>query len=169
MLEFIHGGSEPSLYWAWDFLSANASEKIMSKLMGSYKRGKFIQAIFGKAISDYQKSEEAVKQSLALKYQSFLSRRKYNLVCKTQSSFFNAEKEVWLPRNIKCIGVDLRLPKLSSSDESVDRFVQSLDIGHVTPNPWGIRCFSYSDRVGIHDNRFAPTGPSSFTQTSLVQ
>ena len=169
MLEFIHGGSEPSLYWAWDFLSANASEKIMSKLMGSYKRGKFIQAIFGKAISDYQKSEEAVKQSLALKYQSFLSRRKYNLVCKTQSSFFNAEKEVWLPCNIKCLGVDLRLPKLSSSDESVDRFVQSLDIGHVTPNPWGIRCFSYSDRVGIHDNRFAPTGPSSFTQTSLVQ
>ena len=49
--------------------------------------------------------------------------------------FFNAEKEVWLPRNIKCLGVDLRLPKLSSSDESVDRFVKSLDIGHVTQIP----------------------------------
>jgi len=135
MLEFIHGGSEPSLYGAWDFLSSNASEEIISKLMSSYKRGRFIQGIFGKAISEYQKSEEAVKQSVALKYQSFLSRRKYNLVCKTQSSFFNAEKEVWLPRNIKCLGVDLRLPKLSSSDESVDRFVKSLDIGHVTQIP----------------------------------
>ena len=57
MLEFIHGGSEPSLYGAWDFLSANAREEIMSKLMGSYKRGRFLQGIFGKAISEYQKSE----------------------------------------------------------------------------------------------------------------
>ena len=80
-------------------------------------------------------NQDAIKQSLALKYQSFLSRRKYNLVCKKQNSFFSADKEVWLPRNIKCLGVDLRLPKLSVSDESVDRFVKSLDIGHVTQLP----------------------------------
>lgn len=135
ILEFIHGGSEPSLYGAWDFLASNASEEIMTKLMSSYKRGRLIKGIFGKAISEYQKSEEALKQSIALKYQCFLSRRKYNLVCKTQSSFFNAEKEVWLPRNIKFLGVDLRLPKLISSDESVNRFVKSLDIGHVTQIP----------------------------------
>ena len=135
ILEFIHGGTEPSLYGAWDFLSANASNEIMSKLISTYKRGKFLQGIFGKAVSDYHKSEDAIKQSLALKYQSFLSRRKYNLVCKTQNSFFSADKEVWLPRNMKCLGVDLRLPKLSVSDESVDRFVKSLDIGHVTQLP----------------------------------
>ena len=135
MLQFIHGGAEPSLYEAWDVLAANASDEIMSKLMSNYKRGKFLQGIFGKAISDYQKSEEAVKQSVALKYQSYLSRRKYNLVCKTQSSFFNAEKEVWLPRNIKCLGVDLRLPKLTLSDEAIDRVVKSLDIGHATQIP----------------------------------
>ena len=87
MLEFIHGGSEPSLYGAWDFLSANASEEIMSKLMSSYKRGRFIQGIFGKAISEYQKSEEAVKQSVALKYQSFLSRRKIILCAKHKALF----------------------------------------------------------------------------------
>ena len=103
--------------------------------MSNYKRGKFLQGIFGKAISDYQKSEEAVEQSVALKYLSYLSRRKYNLVCKTKSSFFNAEKEVWLPRNIKCLGVDLRLPKLSLSDEAIDRVVKSLDIGHTTQIP----------------------------------
>lgn len=135
ILEFIHGGSEPSLYGAWDFLASSASEEIMTKLMSSYKRGRFIQGIFGKAISEYQKSEEALKQSIVLKYQSFLSQRKYNLVCKTQSSFFNAEKEVWLPPNIKLLGVDLRLPKLISSDESVDRLVKSLDIGHITQIP----------------------------------
>ena len=135
VLDFIHGGAEPSLYGAWDYLVANASDEIMSKLMSNYKRGRFLQGIFGKAISDYQKSEEAIKQSVALKYQSFLSRRKYNLVCKTQNSFFNAEKEVWLPRNINCLGVDLSLPKLSLSDESVDKFVKRLDIGHVTQLP----------------------------------
>ena len=36
---------------------------------------------------------------------------------------------------MKCLGVDLRLPKLSVSDESVDRFVKSLDIGHITQLP----------------------------------
>ena len=135
ILEFIHGGFEASLYGAWDFLAANASNETMTKLMSSYKRGRFLQGIFERAINDFQKSEEVLKQSVALKYQSYLSRRKYNLVCKTQSSFFNAEKEVWLPRNIKCLGVDLRLPKLSFSDDNVDKFVKSLDIGHVTQIP----------------------------------
>ena len=36
---------------------------------------------------------------------------------------------------MKCLGVDLRLPKLSFSDDNVDKFVKSLDIGHVTQIP----------------------------------
>ena len=103
--------------------------------MSNYKRGQFLQGIFERAINDYRKSEEVLKQSLALKYHSYLSRGKYNLVCKTQSSFFNAEKEVWLPCNINCLGVDLRLPKLSFSDDNVDNFVKSLDICHITQIP----------------------------------
>ena len=85
--------------------------------------------------NDFQKSKEVLKQSVALNYQSYLSRRKSNLVCKTQSSFFNVERKVWLPRNIKCLGVDLRLPKLSFSADNVDKFVKRLDIGHVTQIP----------------------------------
>ena len=135
ILEFIHRDFEASLYGAWDFLAANASHETMSKLMSNYKRGQFLQGIFERAITDYRKSEEVLKQSLALKYHSYLSRGKYNLVRKTQSSFFNAEKEVWLPCNINCLGVDLRLPKLSFSDDNVDKFVKSLDIGHVTQIP----------------------------------
>ena len=38
-----------------------------AKLISTYKRAKFLQGIFGKAFSDYQKSEDAIKQSLALK------------------------------------------------------------------------------------------------------
>lgn len=38
-----------------------------AKLISTYKRGKFLQGIFGKAFSDYHKSEDAIKQSLALK------------------------------------------------------------------------------------------------------
>ena len=107
----------------------------MSKLISKYKRGRFLQG-------DYQKSDEAVKQLVALKYQSFLSRRKYSLVCKTQNSFFNAEKDVWLPRNVKYLVVDLMLPKLKLSDERVDGFVKSLDIGHITqiPGVSGVSC-----------------------------
>lgn len=135
ILVYIHGSFEGSLYGAWDYLSAHASYDLVCKLISSYKRGKFIQGIFGKAVSDYQKSDEAIKQSVALKYRNFLSRRSYQLICKTQSSFYDNEKEVWLPRNMKCLGIDLRVPKLSLSDAAVDRFVKSLDIGHVSQIP----------------------------------
>jgi len=79
-------------------------------------------------------SPQAVKQAIATKYQNHLSRRKYTLVCKTQSSFFDPESEIWLPRNISCMGINLRLPK-SASNHAVDTFVKSLDIGHITQLP----------------------------------
>ena len=50
ILEFIHGGFEASLYGAWDFLAANASNETMTKLMSNYKRGRFLQGIFERAI-----------------------------------------------------------------------------------------------------------------------
>ena len=52
---------------------------------------------------------------------------------------------------MKCLGVDLRLPKLSVSDESVDRFVKSLDIGHITQLPGVFKCFLHGDRLGFYD------------------
>lgn len=53
------------------------------------------------------------------------------MVCKTQSSYFSTETETWLPRNVSCMGVNLRLPK-SVSSSAVDKFVKSLDIGDIT-------------------------------------
>jgi len=69
-----------------------------------------------------------------MKYQAFLSRRKFQLICKTQSSVFNAEQDVWLPRNIKCAGVNISVPRIVS-DEKVEKSVKSLDIGHVSEIP----------------------------------
>ena len=67
-----------------------------------------------------------MKQSVALKYQSFLS------------------------RNVKCLGVNLRLPKLSLSDENVDKFNGSLDIGQI-PDPRDSKCVTNFDRVSFYD------------------
>ena len=106
----------------------------MEKLISSYKRGRFLQGVFGKAMKEYGSSEEALKQAVSMKYQAFLSRRKFQLICKTQSSVFNAEKDVWLPRKVKCAGFNLCIPRIAS-DEKVDRFVKSLDIGHVCEIP----------------------------------
>lgn len=99
-----------------------------------YKKGKHLQQLFGQSIKDYQLSPEAMKQALALKFKNFLSRRKFTLICKTQSSYFNAEKEIWLPRNITCMGLDLRHPQPVSSN-AVEKFVKNLDIGHVEQIP----------------------------------
>ena len=49
-----------------------------------------------------------LKQAVALKY-NFLSLRKFNLLCKTQSSAFDADQEVWVSHNMKCLGTDLKV------------------------------------------------------------
>ena len=115
-------------------MSAHISQSLLDKLISSYKRGKYLQGIFGKAVKDYCKSEDAMKKEVAIKYQNYLSRRKYNFVCKTQNSVFDPEKELWVPRNLKCLGLDLRLPSLVSQDK-VDNFVKALNIGYVSPIP----------------------------------
>ena len=134
VLDFFHGGEEASLYGAWDYLSSSASESLIENFLGNYKRGRFLQGVFGKAVKGFSNSEGALKQAVAMKYRTFLSRRKFQLICKTQSSVFNAEQDVWLPRNIKCVGVNISVPRIVS-DEKVKKFVKSLDIGHVSEIP----------------------------------
>ena len=130
MLEYIHGGDEGALFGAWDFFASFASKEIIDKLISSYKRGKYLQGVFGKAVKRFNNfNKEALKQAVAVKFQNYLSRRKFNLVCKMQSSVYDAEQEVWLPRNIKCMDAEIALP--NGSDLKVDHFVKSLIIGHV--------------------------------------
>ena len=58
-------------------------------------------------MKEHKQSKESLTQALAFKYENFLSQRKFNLMCKTQSSVFDPNAEVWLPRNMKCLGVDV--------------------------------------------------------------
>ena len=99
-------------------------------------------------MKDQKLTPKAMKQAIAIKYQNFLSRRKFALVCKTQSSYFDPDKEVWLPRNICCLEVDPQLPNILSN-YAVDKFVKSLDIGTITQIP-GVTGIS-SSRTDFHD------------------
>ncbi|PFX18880.1 hypothetical protein AWC38_SpisGene16729 [Stylophora pistillata] len=127
-LKFIHGGGSGSFYGAWDYIVANAPKELVGEFITGYQRGKYIQEVFEKAMKEHQASPEALKKTIATKYQNFLSRRNFNLVCKTQTSYFNAESEVWVPRNVRCVGVDLRVPQ-PISNAAVDKFVKQLNIG----------------------------------------
>lgn len=73
-------------------------------------------------------------------YPNFLSGRKYALVCKTQTSVFDPNSDLWVPRNMECLGLDLRVPCITIYDKRVENFVKSLDIGHVNqiPNSPGV-------------------------------
>ena len=135
VLEYIHGGEEGSLIGAWDYLAANAPKELMDDLIGKYKRGKYLEGIAAEVMKGLSQSESSMTQAISFKYENFLSRRKYNLLCKTQSTVFDANNEVWIPRNVKCLGLDVQVSLSKVSDESVEKFVKSLDIGSVSQIP----------------------------------
>lgn len=84
VLTYIHGSEEGACFGAWDFIASTASKDTIDKLISNYKRGKYLKAVFGKAVNDFINSEEELKQAVTIKYQAFLSRRKFQLICKTQ-------------------------------------------------------------------------------------
>ena len=114
MLQYIHGGEEGAIFGAWDLIAAYATNETMDRLIASYKRGKYLQGVFGKAVKDFHNSEEPHKQAVAIKYQNYLSRRKFKLMCRTQRPVYEAEQEVWLLRNLKCMDTNIALPKIVS-------------------------------------------------------
>lgn len=167
-LTFIHGGTTGSYHGAWDYIVANAPKELVGACITGYKRGKYIQAVFDKAMREHKASPEALKQAIATKYQNVLSRRKFVLVCKTQTSYFNAESEVWVPRNVKCTGIDLRVPR-PASNAAVDKFVKELDIGTVNQIPNSPGVSRTVTGLCIHDYGFASAGTTSGQEACLVQ
>ena len=133
-LKFFHGGETGSFFGAWDYVAGNAPKELVTELFVGYRRGSQLKKIFHSAMNKYQMSPEALQKAMATKYQNHLSRRKFVLVCRTQSSYFNAASETWLPQNVNCMGIDLRLPK-SVSNCAEDAFVNALDIGDITELP----------------------------------
>lgn len=133
--EFIHGGENGALLGAWDFVSGEAPKAMMENLIGNYRRGKHVGDIVRKTVKDYTQSKSKLSEAINLKYTNFLSRRKYNVLCKTQSSVFYPNKNVWVPRNVKCLGIDIQLSLSHISNESIEKFVKTLDIGCVCQIP----------------------------------
>jgi hypothetical protein len=87
-------------------------------------------------MKDCSNSKDSLTQAMAFKYQNFLSRRKFNLMCKTQSSVIDPDAEVWLPQNVKCLVVDVEISPSRTSDQKIEKFVKSLDIGCVNQIPY---------------------------------
>ena len=142
VLEFMHGGKDGALYGAWDYVSFSSDNQTVDKPISGFKRGKYLQGLLNKTMKDYQNSEESLKQAVLMKYQNFSSRRKYVLVCKPQFSVFDPNSDLRVPRNVKCLGTDLRVSCITTSDKKVENFVRTLDIGHVNqiPNSPGPSC-----------------------------
>ena len=140
ILEYIHGGEEGAVYGAWDILVRYASKELMEKFIISYKRGKFIEKLYGKFANLDEKSESTMKQALATKYMSHLSRRKYNFICKIQKSIFDPDTQTWANKNISYGDYKINLRTVTVSHGAIEKFVNNLDIGeiHIIPGYSGV-------------------------------
>ena len=130
-LEYIHGGKEGAIYGAWDFLCASASNDLIERLIVSFRRGNFIQKLYGKFTKTFQNSEAALKQALAKKYASYLSRRKYNFICKIERSTFDPDSQTWEANKIDYGEYKIEMKTAQISHLSVQKFAKSLDIGDI--------------------------------------
>ncbi len=121
----------PAALGVWDFASGNAPKEITDNLISRYKRGKYVEGIVRQTVKDYMQSNNSLPEATNLKYRNFLSCRKYNVLCKTQSSVLKNSvfcKDVWVPRNVKCLGIDIQLLLSHVSNESIENFVKTLDM-----------------------------------------
>ena len=107
---------------------------MIDKLISGYKSGRYLQGKFNSLTKKYESSDSVMKQALVLKYSNYLSTRKYRFQCRTLTSFFDPDKETWIPRNQVSGNLQVRLPKLVSLDK-LDKFVKGVDIGNVNMIP----------------------------------
>ena len=85
----------------------------------------------GKCRNIQIKSTGALNQAVAMKYQCYLSRRKYRFQCKIQKQTFDVENQEWRNNSITYGDYNIELKTRTISDEKVQKFVNSLDIGDV--------------------------------------
>ena len=109
LLEYIHGGNEAAIYGAWDFIKSAANNDIMEKLVMSFKRGKFLENLYNN-FSNNNDNDKAMKKAIATKYLNFLSRRKYEVMCKIQKASFDPDSKCWVDDTMISYG-DITLAK----------------------------------------------------------
>ena len=117
MMEFLHGGQEGALFGAWDLLLSIGSSSQIEQLFCNLKKGKFLEGHFNALTKKFESSDVALRQALVLRYNNYLSTRKYRFQCKTMNSLFNPNTETWIPRNSKVDNMQITMPKLVSLDK----------------------------------------------------
>ena len=130
IMTFLHGGEEGAALGAWDLLMSIGSVSLIDRLISGYKKGKYLQGKFNSLTKKFESSNESMKQALVIKYNNYMSCRKYKFQCRTFSSLFDANSETWIPRNHKVDGIDVKSFRMVSYAK-LDRFVKSIDIGQV--------------------------------------
>ena len=135
LLEYVHGGSDGSIFGAWDYIRRYATEEQLESFVVSFKKGKFVERIHGKFSDTFRKSDAAINQAVASKYQLHLSRRKYSFLCRIQNKTFNPESGTWNTNLIEFGDKNIKLCRKSISDANVEKFVRSLDIGELHSIP----------------------------------
>ena len=66
----------------------------MDQFVTGYRKGKFIQDKFNDITKKYESSDESLKKAVALKYQNFLSWRKYSFLAQIMDSFYDPSKKL---------------------------------------------------------------------------
>ena len=135
ILEYVHGGEQGSLYGAWDFLQSHCGSDLMEKFILSFKRGKFLEKLYGKFTSVLEKSEGTLKKAVAKKYYGFLSRRKFAMLCKIQKSSFSEDGRQHSGTYVQYGECNLSMRSVTVTHKAVDAFVKSLDIGQIHQLP----------------------------------
>ena len=141
VLEYIHGGLDGAIYGAWDFIKTVSSTEKLEKLILSYKRGRFLEGLFGKFKGKSDCDELNLKKAVATKYVNYLSRRKYNVLCKIQKYCYDSVSETWGKDDIISYGDISMARKISTiSHKSLKDFVDQIDIGstHQIPGYTGV-------------------------------
>ena len=130
MLEYIHGGANAALHGAWDFLTSSTSYQQLEKFLVDFKKGKFIEKVQGKFTNVIEKSDAALKKALAVKYATYMSRRKYDLMCKIQKSIFSNDGD-GVAKPISYGEHELDLKTAVISHHRVDQLAKEIDIGEI--------------------------------------
>ena len=80
MLEYIHGGSDGAIFGVWEYMSKNASKEQLENLMLDYKKGKFMEKLYGHFNENLR--GESMKEPVVSKFQ--LSYLEENLISCTK-------------------------------------------------------------------------------------
>ena len=93
VLEYIHGGKFGALLGAWDFLQTGCDKELIDKFISGYKNGKFMEQKLNELTKKFETGDEALRKAIVVKYENFLSRRKYKFLSKTMDSFYDPNRK----------------------------------------------------------------------------